>query len=129
MGLGFTVSLRAGTPIYEQVLRAVKRAIVTGELKIGQSFPSVRELSRELKINPNTAQKVLEHLVREHLVEVRPGVGSIVCAGSSPNEERAEIVLGERLSNLIVDAKALGLDKTTFQKAVEDHWKDRKQKR
>jgi GntR family transcriptional regulator len=128
MALGFIVSLSAGMPIYEQVVRAVKKSIVSGELKIGQQFPSVRELSRELKINPNTAQKILENLVREKLVEVRPGIGSVICAGSAPNEERSEIILGDKLSNLIVDAKALGVDKATFLKAVEKHWMIQKHK-
>ena len=50
--LPFSVSLRSGTPIHEQLVFAVRRAVVTGQLRPGDPFPSVRALSVALKINP-----------------------------------------------------------------------------
>ena len=41
-------------PIAEQVVFAVKKAVATGQLRAGGAFPSVRQLSQELRINPNT---------------------------------------------------------------------------
>ncbi len=73
--LPFTIALRSGEPIFDQVVYAVTRAVVTGQLRAGDSFPSVRALSLELKINPNTAHKIVAALVADGLLEVRPGVG------------------------------------------------------
>ena len=60
--LPFSLVLQAGTPIHEQVAYAVRRAVVTGQLRPGDPFPSVRALSLELKINPNTAHKIVSAL-------------------------------------------------------------------
>lgn len=56
--LSFPVELKPGLPITEQVLFAVKKGVVAGQLKPGEPFPSVRVLSQELRINPNTAHKL-----------------------------------------------------------------------
>src|SRR5258708_28894829 len=50
--------------------------MVSGQMRTGGPFPSVRILSKELKINPNTAHKVVMHLVAAGLLETRPGVGT-----------------------------------------------------
>ena len=57
--LPFSITLRSGVPIYEQVIYAVTRAVVLGQLRTGDAFPSVRALSQDLKINPNTAHKIV----------------------------------------------------------------------
>ena len=59
----FHVAFGPGSPLYEQVVYAATRAIISGQLRPGDDFPSVRVLSRELKINPNTAHKVVTRLV------------------------------------------------------------------
>src|ERR1700754_3011146 len=79
--LPFVITLKPGEAPYRQVVYAATKAIVSGELTPGTSFPSVRELSQALKINPNTAQKVVAELVRDGLLEVRPGVGTLVTNG------------------------------------------------
>ena len=67
----------------------------------------MRTVSKELKINPNTAHKVIAHLVTEGLLEVRPGIGTVVAelpeAGAS---ERANLVENE-IEQLVVEAKKL----------------------
>ena len=55
----FAINLKAGAPIYEQVLYAARKAILSGELKPGDALPSVREIAGHLRINPNTVQKAL----------------------------------------------------------------------
>ena len=61
--LPFTVELQTGASVYEQLVYAVQRAIVSNQLSPGDRFPSIRTLSQELRINPNTAQKVVTRLV------------------------------------------------------------------
>ena len=88
--LPFAVAFKPGESPYRQIVYAATKAVVSGELKPGDPFPSVRELSQALKLNPNTCQKVIAELVRDGLLEVRPGVGTVVTAArrSSAAERR-----------------------------------------
>src|SRR6516162_10805768 len=84
--MGFRVHFRPGVSLYEQVVYAAKKAMISGQMRPGDPFPSVRALSRELKINPNTAHKVVSNMVAEGLLETRPGIGTVVAdLPESPN--------------------------------------------
>ena len=84
----FHVDFKPGAAIYEQVVYAAKKAMMAGQLRPGDAFPSVRTISRELKINPNTAHKVITHLVLSGLLEIRSGAGTFVA--NRPQASRAE---------------------------------------
>ena len=83
----FRVQFRAGLSLFEQVVYAAKKAMIAGQLRPGDSFPSVRSLSKELKINPNTAHKIVTHLISEGLLEMRPGIGTVVATPPNRSEE------------------------------------------
>ena len=121
--LPFSIELKAGLPVAEQIIFAVRKAVVAGQLRAGDKFPSVRVLSQELKVNPNTAHKVIAALVTEGVLVTTPAVGSIV-AEREPGgrKERAEL-LGAELEWLVVEAKKLGLELDDVQAAVAAHWK------
>src|SRR3954470_11950692 len=107
--LPFSIELKLGLPVAEQILFAVKKAVVAGQLRPGDKFPSVRILSQELRINPNTAHKVVAALVTEGVLVTTPAVGSIVAQREAGGRrERAEL-LGADLERLVVEAKKLGL--------------------
>src|ERR1700742_1215839 len=118
----FRLTAQPGIPIYEQTVYAATRAIVTGQMRVGDSFPSVRVLSRELKINPNTAHKVIAQLLSDGLLESRPGVGTVVAKrpGSSSSERAA--LLNRRIEELVVEAKRLSIDRGEVIGAIEKHW-------
>jgi len=119
----FRLTFRPGVSLYEQVVYASKRAVVSGKMQPGDRFPSVRALSRELKINPNTAHKVIMQLIAEGLLEVRVGVGTIVAApGPSTAAERSRL-LKEQLEELVVEAKKLGMNLDDVREAVSEHWR------
>ena len=79
----FRLVFEPGISLYEQAAYAAKKAIISGQMRPGDPFPSVRALSTALKINPNTAHKVIGHLIAEGLLEVRPGTGTVVGSRSS----------------------------------------------
>lgn len=118
----FRLTAQPGVPIYEQAVYAATRAIVTGQMRVGDPFPSVRALSRELKMNPNTAHKVIAQLLSDGLLESRPGVGTIVAKrpGSTPSERAA--LLNRRIEELVVEAKRLSIDQDDVLAAIEKHW-------
>jgi GntR family transcriptional regulator len=120
--LPFTIQLELGLPVTEQILFAVKKAVVGGQLRPGDKFPSVRALSQELKINPNTAHKVVAALVAEGVLVTTPAVGSIVAARETGGREEKAELLGAEVERLVVEAKKLGLDQDAVLEAVANHW-------
>ncbi len=118
----FRLTAQPGVPVYEQAVYAATRAIVTGQMRLGDPFPSVRVLSRELKINPNTAHKVIAQLLSDGLLESRPGVGTVVAKrpGSSSSERAA--LLNRRIEELVVEAKRLSIGRDDVLQALEKHW-------
>ena len=118
----FKVQFRSGASLFDQIVYASKKAMVSGQLRPGDTFPSVRSLSRELKINPNTAAKVVAHLVNEGLLEMRPGIGTVVSQlPDSTRGERTQL-LGHEIETIVVDAKRLGIGLDDMLDAVSTHW-------
>jgi len=122
--LPFAVRLKPGESPYRQIVYAATKAVVSGELPPGSAFPSVRELSQALKINPNTAQKVIAELVRDGLLEVHPGVGTVVTAARRASAGERRALLSDELEQLLVEAKRLGLKKNDVLNAVSDSWSE-----
>lgn len=120
--LPFSISLKPGVPIYEQVVYAVTRAAVTGQLRAGDPFPSVRALSQELKINPNTAHKIVAALVEDGLLAVRPGIGTVVGEGRQATAAGRRLVLDQDAERLVVDSRRAGLSLTDVVAAIRRHW-------
>jgi GntR family transcriptional regulator len=121
--LPFSVTLRPGRPLHDQVVFAVTKAVVTGQLQAGDRFPSVRILSQELKINPNTAQKIVTTLVERGLLDVQPGIGTAVAAWRPAASSTVRAVLHDRLERLVVDARRLGLDLGDLVDLIRREWK------
>jgi GntR family transcriptional regulator len=119
----FRVHFRPGVSLYEQVVYAAKKAIISGQLRPGDPFPSVRTLSKELKINPNTAHKVVGHLVSAGLLETRPGVGTVVAALPESSAKERTQLLGSEIEQLVVEAKKLGIGLDDVIDSVSAHWK------
>ena len=107
----------------EQILFAVKKAVVAGELRPGDRFPSVRVLSQELRINPNTAHKVVAALVAEGVLVTTPAVGSVVAEREPGGRKEKTELLGDEVERLVVEAKKLGLGLDDVQAAVAAHWR------
>lgn len=120
--LSFSVDFKPGLPLAEQVVFAVKKAVVAGQLRPGDKFPSVRQISQELRINPNTAHKIVAALVTEKVLITTPAVGTVVAEPSrGRREERAEL-LGAELERLVVEARKLGLYLDDVIAGLEKHW-------
>lgn len=120
--LPFSVSFKAGEPPYAQVVYAAVRALVSGQLRPGDPFPSVRVLSQELRINPNTAQKVIGALKEKGLLEVRPGVGTVVARAPELDRRQRMQLLKEQTEQLVVEALRLRLEPGEVVEAVREHW-------
>ena len=120
--LKFSVVFKSGIPIYEQVIFGIKKAIISGQLKPGDQMPSVREISKELRISPITIQKAISQLARDNLLETRVGVGTVVSELGMASQEKKMALLGEDMNHMIIEARSLGILKKEFIGAIEKQW-------
>ena len=127
--INFFIEFKPGVPIYEQIIFAVKKAIVSEQLKMGDAFPSVRELSKELRINPNTAQKAIAYLIQEKLLEVRPGIGTQVAALGPGTELQRQEILQTEIERLVIEAQRLRIKKEDVIAAIRSMWTQDKTKK
>ncbi len=118
----FRIQFRNGISLFEQIVYAAKKAMISGQMRPGDAFPSVRALSKELKINPNTAHKIVAHLIGEGLLETRPGIGTVVAElPDSTRKERTQL-LGHEIEELVVEAKRLGIGREEMLASIATHW-------
>src|ERR1041384_5894883 len=75
-----SIDARDRTPIYAQLDRGLRAAIVTGRLRPGDQLPTVRQLAVELQVNANTVARVYAELERSGVIETKRGVGSFITA-------------------------------------------------
>ena len=114
--------LQPGDSIFDQVVYASKKAFLGGEFLPGQSFPSVRSLAAELKIHPNTAHKVVQHLIQERFLEVRPGIGTVVAVLPEARAADKKRLLKQEVEQLVVEAFRVGLELPQVLEAIETQW-------
>ncbi|MBL8754823.1 MAG: GntR family transcriptional regulator [Planctomycetes bacterium] len=106
-------------PLFEQVVFAVKSACAKGILAPGERLPSVRELARDLAINPNTVVRAYEVLERDGVVVRRQGAGCFVSDRGSDlalAEKRRQ--LQESLRRAVTEAFHLGFQAEDVKKAL-----------
>ena len=121
-GAVFLINPKDPTPIYAQLEQAIRLAIATGQLDIGDRLPTVRQLAVDLRINANTVAKVYGELERQGVVETRRGVGTFVALlqdqeTSNSERERHLTTLGDRY---LAEARTLGF---TAREAVDSLWR------
>jgi GntR family transcriptional regulator len=117
----FHIDPNNGLAIYDQIVRQVKFAVAEGVLARGELVPSVRELSKDLKINPNTIARAYRQLQLDRVLEPVRGTGLEVAAGAAERcrservkliRSRLRLVLAEaRQSQLAVDELRELIDK------------------
>ena len=97
-------------PLYAQLTRAIRFAIATGRLRVGEQLPTVRQLAVELRVNANTVAKVYAELERSGILETRRGVGTFVSARhlAASHREEHEKHLTELVDRFLEEAGAMG---------------------
>jgi len=97
-------------PLYAQLTRAIRFAIATGRLRIGEQLPTVRQLAVELRVNANTVAKVYTELERSGILETRRGVGTFVSARhlATSHRDEHEKHLTELVDGFLEETGAMG---------------------
>ena len=121
-GLPFTVEIQSGKPAYEQVIHAVHRALVDGRLQPGDAFPSVRAMSKAIRINPNTCHKVVQRLVSDGVLEVLPGRGTRIAPTTKQSLGQRLEMIEEEVEALVIKANRVGFTEEELQEAIKQVW-------
>lgn len=100
----------SGLAIYDQIVRQVKFAIADQLMETGELIPSVRELARQLTINPNTVARAYRQLQDEGILEGVRGRGLQVAVGAARRcrSERVALIR-TRLKQVLTEARHSGL--------------------
>ena len=122
--LTFKTRFVPGQSIFDQVVFAAIKAILAGDLKAGETFPSVRTLALDLKIHPNTAHKVVQHLIQERWLVAQPGLGTVVAQPPKARAGDRKRLLEDEVEKLVVEAMRVGAGLNEVQQAVADTWSD-----
>lgn len=95
-------------PIYIQIINLIKKMIVSGDLKEGEKLQSVRELSTEVKANPNTIQRAYSELEREGLVFTQRGMGTFVSEDKNMILKLKDDMATNMIKTFLSDIKSIG---------------------
>ena len=118
----FNFKLQRGAPIFEQVVFASIGAMLRGEYRAGQPFPSIRSLASDLKIHPNTAHKVVQFLVEEQWLEARPGVGTVVASRPKSRAEDARRLIRDDVNKVIAKARSIEVGLQDVKEELTQQW-------
>lgn len=95
-------------PIYIQIMNLIKRDIVTKKHKGGDKLPSIRELSEELKVNPNTLSRAYSELEREGITFTQRGTGTFIVEDEKMIENVKKQSALKVISEFVNGMKSLG---------------------
>lgn len=120
------MNFKDNLPIYIQIMNLIKKRIILGELKEGEKLPSVREMSTELKVNPNTIQRSYQELEREDLVSTQRGTGSFVTEDMSIINELKHNMANSIVEGFLKEMKSIGFNQSEIISLIDE--KDRREK-
>jgi len=111
----YSIDLQSRTPIYEQLYKKVVELILKRELLPGDKLPSVRELAKDIGVNPNTVAKAFQLLERDKVIYSLAGRGSFVA------KVNADAVRDAALSDFdraVTEALGAGITKTELTERI-----------
>jgi GntR family transcriptional regulator len=116
----FELDIRSRKPIYEQLLEKLKEMIIRKELEPDEKLPSVRTLSQELSINPNTIQKAYRELEQSGYIYTIQGKGNFVAPRETVPNTTKLTALKKEISPLLAEAIFLGLTEAEWRNLYQN---------
>lgn len=114
-------------PIYTQLSNQIVEGIAKGDMKAGDSLPSVRSLAADLGVNMHTVNKSYHELEKKGIIQIVPKSGAVIQAPK--NIKVGDLIyeqLTEQLKPKIAEALVLGLEQVQVQTLIESIMKDLK---
>ena len=120
----FQIDVMSRKPVYEQLVDQVERFILRGVLKPDMQMQSVRSLSVDLAVNPNTVQKAYSELDRRGIVYSVPGKGCFISPGaleSIGERKRSEL---DQFTRMVQELALAGIRKAEVLSCVEEAYRE-----
>jgi len=117
--MNLTIDAKSPLPVYQQVIRTIKLEVLSGGLHDGDLLPSIRDLARLLRINPNTVAKAYYALEAEGFCEGRSGSGSRVKAPPGRRDALRRAMLESELGIFLEKAVSLGFSLEDVKQLIE----------
>ena len=113
------ISNASPDPIYEQITRQIKAQIISGELREGETLPSIRRLAMDLQISVITTKRAYEELEKEGFVDTVEGKGSFVAMQNKEllREKKMKIV-EDKLAEAVAEARLLGITRAELEEML-----------
>jgi len=117
--MNLTIDAKSPLPVYQQVIQAIKLEILSGGLRDGDPLPSIRDLAKLLKLNPNTVAKAYYALEAEGFSEGRSGSGSRVKAPPGRQDALRRAMLESEFRSFLGKAVSLGFTRDDVRQLIE----------
>ncbi|WP_209125438.1 GntR family transcriptional regulator [Alkalihalobacillus sp. BA299] len=116
---------KSNVPLYEQIILQIKELRAKGIIQTNEKLPSVRELSSQIVINPNTVSKAYKELERQGIIVTIRGKGTFVAEGETVEaSEKEREKMKKSLEQLVIDSVYLGITKEELQQWMNELFKD-----
>jgi len=120
-------------PIYEQIKKDIVRRVATGQLKVHDPLPSIRDLATEIIVNPNTVARAYRELEQDGLITTQKGRGSFIAGRARPDAENdLNAYLGRVMDEAIAEARKFDLGESAILGLFEERLRrnaDRRKRR
>ncbi|MGW7277922.1 GntR family transcriptional regulator [Streptomyces sp. NPDC054844] len=111
----FHLNSRSGLSPYQQLVQQVRHALRLGLLNEGDRLPTVKDVAKQMAVNPNTVLKAYRALEHDGLVAARPGVGTFVTRTLADGTLAAHGPLRKDLQRWLTKARLAGLDDESIE--------------
>ncbi|MDR1492319.1 MAG: GntR family transcriptional regulator [Planctomycetaceae bacterium] len=119
------LNYHSSEPLTQQVVLQIKRLVVAGLLKPGEKLPSVRQLAKDLKLNPTTTNRVFAQLAKEGMVVQRPGLGVFITDKPTPfSEKYIHEILSHQAMTFLVEGLRFGLEYPAIQTILDKQYQE-----
>ncbi|WP_432407357.1 GntR family transcriptional regulator [Wukongibacter sp. M2B1] len=122
----FDIDLKDRRAIYEQIIDKFKQLIIRDILKQDEKIPSVRELAKQLTINPNTIQKAYRELERQGYIYSVKGRGNFVSSGIKKVDDVKVEYLKKQIEKSVSELMFIGIEKNELIRLIEEIYENTK---
>lgn len=114
------VSNASNLPLYQQIKEQIKEAIFVGELKDGDSLPSIRNFANDLQVSVLTIRRVYDELEKEGFLVCHVGVGSFISANNLETlKDSKRRIVEQKMLDMLQQAKQLGITKEELHSMMD----------
>lgn len=115
------INTQSSVPVYEQIVAQVRNAVTDGSLKPGAPLPTIRQLARDLELNPATVAKAYQLLEKDGVLEAAGRRGTFVRGDARPRlDESLRKEAGDQIRQLLVHWRARGLEARDLRRLFDE---------